>query len=64
MSRVEITGFGRSVVVDADVSLDKVKAAALDIYTRTHDPDMARGFGVTGLLLERTDGTDTEVSCG
>jgi hypothetical protein len=59
VTRIEINGFGRSVTVDADVPLDEAKAAALEVFDRTKDPQMARGFGVTGPVAERRDGGPT-----
>lgn len=52
MTRVVIEGFGRSVTVEADVSLVDAKAVALEIFDKTSDPNASKGFGVTGMITE------------
>lgn len=57
MARVEITTAGHSIILESEDDLDVVSALALDLWRQTRDPKLDRGFGVTGLVLERSDGT-------
>lgn len=56
MARVEICTGGHSIICDSDDDLDVVAALAVDLWRQTRDPKLDRGWGVTGLVIEKADG--------